>query len=284
MIRLTALCLVFLAAVAVAGDEPTARDLHASGQAALEKADFEKAASFFRQAAKAEPDNKVYARRAMILSRVLKARKYVQTAKADAKWETVAISLRAFYVREGLLGEAVKLDRKVHAARPSAKTAELLAETLLEAGRNEEALKHIAGLAVVPNHRTDVLLGIAQARTGKMVEAKAMAKRMTGRFRKVKFGPGLRYDFARLQVLIGEKDGAIATLTGVFADLPTKSQAPLREAAKQCPDFKAIAATPAFAKALATPSKVTESDCSGGSGCGSCPEREKCGPEKKSGS
>jgi len=279
MIRATLLCLLLLAAPAFAGEPPTAKGMFESGQTCLARGHFKDALTAYKQAAKLEPDNKVYAGRAMMLVRVLRARKYVETAKVDAKWEKVAISLHAFYVREGLLDEAVKLDRKIHAERPSAGSAAMLAETLLDRGKNEDALTLLGGLASEHKDLQNRLYeGIALARLEKTEEAKKVAK---GLKVPADARPGILYDVARLQTLNGETGPAIATLTKCFAGLPAKSQATHRESAKKCPDFKAIAATPAFAKALATPSKVEESDCSGGSGCGSCPTRGGCDSEKK---
>ena len=269
---------VLLAAPLLAGEELTAKDMFDAGQASLAKGQFEAAAKALVAAAKLEPDNKAYTGRAMMVTRVVKAREYVETAEIDAKWETVAISLHAFYVREALLDPAVKLDRKIYKGRPSAKTAALLAETLLESGKDEEAKTHLAGLA--KDHKdlqNRVYEGIALARLGKAEDAKAVAK---GLKVPADTRPGILYDLARLQTLIGETEKNLATLSKCFENLPEKAQAPLRDTAKACPDFKAIAATPAFAKALATKSKVKESDCSGGSGCGSCPSRESCGSEK----
>jgi len=278
MFRTTALILVLLAAPVFAGEELTAKQMFDAGQASLAKGHFEDAAKALAAAAKLEPDNKAYTDRAMMLVRVLRARKFVETAEIDAKWEKVAISLHAFYVREGLLDPAVALDTKIYEGRPSAKTAALLAEILLESGKDEEAKTHLAGLA--KEHKdlqNRVYEGIAFARLGKAKEAKAVAK---GLEVPADTRPGILYDIARLQTLIGETEKNLATLSKCFENLPEKAQAPLREMAKACPDFKAIATTPAFAKALATPSKVKESDCSGGSGCGSCPSRESCEPKK----
>jgi len=280
MIRATCLSLLLLVATASAGEPITAKGCYEDGQNGVRHARFEEALKSFKMAVKLDPDNKVYAGRAMMISRVLKARKYVETAKADAKWEKVAISLHAFYVREGLLESAVKLDRRIYAGRPSAKSAALLSETLLESGKDAEALKHLQGLD--KKHRdlqNRVYEGIALARLTKVDEAKKLAK---GLSIPEDTRPGILYDLARLHTLTGEMEKAAATLTRCFAALPAKSQAPLRASAKQCPDFKLLAATPAFATALATASKVKESDCSGGSGCGSCPERDKCGTGKKS--
>ncbi|MEN8150952.1 MAG: tetratricopeptide repeat protein [Planctomycetota bacterium] len=278
MIRATALILVLLAAPVFAGEEPTAKEMFDAGQASLAKGQFEDAAKAFKAAAKLEPDNKAYTGRAMILVRVLRARKYVETAEVDAKWEKVATSLHEFYVREGLLENAVTLDRKMYEGRPSARTASLLAETLLETGKNAEAEKHLAGLSKDHKYlQNRVYEGIALARTGKKDEAKKLA---AGLEIPADTRSGILYDLARLQTLIGETEKNLATLTKCFENLPEKSQAPLREMAKKCPDFQAIAATEPFAKALATKSKVKESDCSGGSGCGSCPSRDSCGSDK----
>jgi thioredoxin-like negative regulator of GroEL len=266
-----------LAVPAVA--ETDAAKLFSQGEKLLAKADFSGALKAFAAASKAAPKNQAYRGRAMIVKRVIRARKYVETAKVDAKWEKVAISLHAFYAREGLAGEALALDRKIHEKRPSATSASLLAETLLDAGKNEEARKLLAGLA--KEHRdlqNRVYEGIALARLSKTDEAKKVAAGLT---LADDTRPGILFDVARLSALLGDDREALATLAKCLERVPAASQPGLREKASACADFAKLRKDLAFAAVLKTASKVKESDCSGGSDCGSCPSRGGCDSTKK---
>jgi thioredoxin-like negative regulator of GroEL len=283
MFRLAAfgsLALILLTAPAFAAKEaPDAAKLFAEGERLLANADFEGALKAFAAASRASPKNKRYQGRAMIVKRVIRARKYVETAEIDAKWEKVAISLHAFYARERLLDEALALDRKIHEKRPSATSAALLAETLLDAGKNEEARKLLAGL---PKEHKDlknrVYEGIALARLEKTDEAKKVA---AGLKIADDTRPGILFDVARLRVLLGDEKGALGMLAKCLEKTPTASQAAVRDRAKACADFASIAKKPEFTVALATKSKVKVSECSGGSDCGSCPSRGGCDSGKK---
>ena len=274
-VGLLALCL--LAAPALAADGPK---LFAEGEKLLDRADFAGALKAFAAAAKAEPDNQAYKSRAMIVKRVIRARAYVEKNEADAKWEKVAVSLHAFYLREGLLTEALAIDKKIHEKRPSALSASLLAETLLETGKNEEAAKLLAGLAKEHKDlKNRVYEGIALARLKKTDAAKkVLAKIVVTKETR----PGILFDLARLHARLDHFGKALDALRQCLERLPEKSQPALRERAKACADFAKLKKEVAFSAVLAnTKSKVKESDCSGGSDCGSCPSRGGCDTGKK---
>lgn len=275
---LLVLCLLSVPALAEK-EAPDAAKRFAEGEKLLAKADFEGALKAFAAASKADPENKAYRGRAMTVKRVIRARKYVETAEVDAKWEKVAISLHAFYAREGLAEEALALDRKIHEKRPSATSASLLAETLLDAGKNEEARKLLAGL---PKEHKDlqnrVYEGIALARLAKTDEAKkvAAALKITDETR-----PGILFDVARLRALTGDDREAVGTLAKCLEKTPAAGQAAVRDRADACADFAKLRKSEAFAAALKTESKVKVSACSGGSDCGSCPSRGGCDSGRK---
>jgi tetratricopeptide (TPR) repeat protein len=265
---------LLLVVPAVAEDGPDAATLFAKGKTLLAKGDLNDALGAFVAAAKAEPDNAEYVGQARILKQVVSLRKTVKEAVPSAKWERMVVSLHVYFLQNGLVDLAVDLDREAHGRAPSATTATLLAEGLLEAKKNEETAKLLADLkAEWQTPLIHTYRGIALARLGKADAARAVLKTVTV---DEKTGPGLRYDLARLHVLLGELDKAVIQLTSCFEAVPPTQLKAVKDMAKACPDFAALAKTPAFEKVLAVKSKITESDCSGGSGCGSCPSRGSC--------
>lgn len=279
MIRYVLLALLVLASPVLADEVVGAKALYEKGEALLDQAKFEDAAEAFKAAAKADPENKVYRGRAIILVRVLRARKYVAESAVDAKWERVAQSLHVFYLREGLSGEAVTLDRRMYTERPGPVSAALLSEALLDAGKNEEALTHVSALpADQKDVQNRVYEGIALARLEKADQAKKLYEGLD----LAKIEPGVLYDVARLQALLGDQKAALATLAKCFEGLTEKSQKAFRTMAERCADFDVFGGSEAFTAALNTKSKVEESSCSGSTeGCGSCPNRGGCGSKKE---
>jgi tetratricopeptide (TPR) repeat protein len=262
-----------LAAPAFAEDAPDAAALFAKGKALLGEGELQAALDAFVAAAKADPENAEYAGQAHVLKRVIALRKTVSEAEPSPKWERVVASLHVYFLQNGLVDKALDLDREAHGRAPSATTTLLLAEGLLEAKKNEEAAKLLAGLKDEwRSPLTHVYHGIALARLGKADAARASLKAVPA-----EAGPGLRYDVARLLALLGETEKALGELKRCFEAVPPTQLPAVKEMARKCPDFAALAKSDAFAKVLAVKSKLAESDCSGGSGCGSCPSRGSCG-------
>jgi tetratricopeptide (TPR) repeat protein len=202
--------------------------------------------------------------------------------KDPERWEYSARALHAFYLDQGLHGQAVGLARKTHEKAGTASTAAMLAETELALNNNAEAEKMLAALdkdgKSTPMTRT--LWGVAQARLGKAQAAKKLAQ---GISLGDDAGPQLAYSYARLSAATGSADAALAALQKCFETLPPSRLENFKEHAKACPEFAALASTPKFAKVLETESQVAESKCSSGSGCAGCPTRGKCdkAPEEK---
>jgi len=266
--------LALLGSPAFAADAPDASALFAGGQAALTKGDLSGAFKAFAAAARAAPENMEYRQQAMLLKKVIRLRKHVSKAEPDARWQLTVRSLHVYFVGRGLNRLALDLDREAHGRAPSALTASLLGEVLLEAGENAEAAKLLTDVEkswLTPENL--VYRGIANARLGKKDAAKAdlVAVATDG------ITPGLRFDLARLHVLLGEIDAGVRHLTLCFEAVTPSQLEAWKKHAKECPDLKVLAKTDALTKLLAVKSKVEESDCSGGSGCGSCPSRGSCG-------
>jgi hypothetical protein len=118
------------------------------------------------------------------------------------------------------------------------------------------------------------MLAIALARQGEREKAVAVADGVSAL--PAASDPGTLYLTARMQAVLGKMDESVATLAACFAAVPPSRQDVLKNHARLCRDFSEFAASPAFAQALATQSKVAESKCSGGSSCSTCPMRGAC--------
>lgn len=280
--RIALLTIAFLvfAAPVFAGDADATK-LAADGEKLLAAGDVAGAVEAYTAAAKADPENAEYRRQALVLRRVIALRKNVDNAEPDAKWQTRLISLHVFYCDHGLVETALTMDRGAHTRAPSPTTASLVAEALLDLGRNDEAAAFLAGLPADQQEASNrLLLAISLARTGKKDAAKAAAKSLAVTDES---GPGELYDHARLTCLLGDADGATALLVRSVENSSAKTGARIKKFAERCPDFAPLAANGGMAKVLAAQSRVAESGCSGGSGCGSCPNRSGCSGQTKEG-
>ena len=61
---------------------------------------------------------------------------------------------------------------------------------------------------------------------------------------------GLLYDVARLDTLVGDRDGACRTLTSCFEQIQPSQLAKVKGFVEKCPDFKTLHDLPAYAEAL----------------------------------
>ncbi len=276
---LAAFCL-FVPVFSVAGEEPTAEAAasFAKGQELLRSGDFPGALKAYTAAAKAAPENKEYIERAMVVRRIMSYRKFAVENPDSPKWGEVVQSLHVFYVTQGLLNEALTLDKKIHARTKSAASASLLAETLLELGKNEETVKLLAPFEPkAGTERTRVCLGIAFARLGEKERARRLA---TACPVKAEATPSHLVDQARLNMLLGKKAQGIKALTLCLEQLPKSRHETIRTYVNGCADFGPFRKSSELGVVMQTKSKVSESSCSSGADCGSCPSKGGCDSEK----
>lgn len=256
-----------------------AADLFVKGGALLQGGDIEGAMNAYMAAAKAEPGNKEYADKAMLIRRVVAIRRYVASSEVSPKWEKMVLSLHSFYLRNRIHEEALALDRITHEKLKSALSASLLVETLLEMGRDAEALAVLKSLDKKSlDLQNRLYLGIALARLDRVDEAHDLRKRLRV---PENSGAGILYDVARFDSLLGRRTEAVETLRLCFEKTPPSNLALVKGFVKECADFKPLLASPEFAKVLKTQSKIKESDCSGGTSCGTCPKKSGCSTSTK---
>ena len=269
-------CVVSVAVPALAEPAEEAAEAFATGEALLAKADFNGALQAFRTAAKTDPENREYAQQYAMLRQVIRMRRDCRKERDAERWLKMAGALRTFYHDHHLCAEALPLDQERHRRHRSAESAVLLAETQLASGMHSEAVELLSGLTKEQTSpRTRVLHGLALARQGQIDEAKMLAEE-AGRATD-EAEPHYFYDLARLQALVGDSKGAFQALIRSFELTPPSQLDAFKVEVQGCKDFNALVSTADFAEALETPSKVKESECSKGPGCGDCPRRAKCG-------
>ncbi|MFH1144938.1 MAG: hypothetical protein V1774_10385 [Candidatus Eisenbacteria bacterium] len=246
----------------------------AEGQRLLAGADFPAALKAYQAAATADPGNTEYQQQAAILRQVIQLRENVKQETNPEKRETIRGALRAYYYEHRLYGEALPLDQDRHATRPSPESATLLAETLLELGRDVEAETVTATVSsqdAPPAAR--LLHGIALARLGRVDDARTLADA-------VALPEGASADVllhgARLQSLVGRADACCSLLARTMQATAPSALPAVKEYARACPDFAAVVGASSFATALETGSKVSESKCSQAPSCGGCPRAKSC--------
>jgi len=275
--------LALLSATETLSAQEEAAASFAEARALLAEADFDSALAAFAAAAKADPQNQEYRSQYALVRRVMNVRKAIEQEKDDARWMATVQALRSFYYDHGIYREALSLDRQRHVRIGGIESATLLAETQLELDMNAETATLLGGFEPdVLTPRSQALLGITLARLERLDEAKAVARTCAA---PEGIDPGLCFDLARLHCLLGDTEASANLLTRCFqSTLPSRLE-DAKNRARTHPDLSTLASTDEFAAALSTLSKMSESSCSGGAGCGSCPSRNTCGGgQEKSGS
>lgn len=241
----------------------------------LTEAKFSPAMQAFLKAVEADPGNREYRQTYAMLRQIIWMREQITKEQDPERWTSMAQALRAFYHSYKVYAESLPLDRKIHEQRLAPDSAAMLAETLLALGNNSETAEMLAGLGedrTTP--RTNVLLGVALARQGRIAEAKTVAERVR---LNDDSGPRVFYEFACARALTGDSMEALEALTRSFELTPPSRLDEVRAEARGCPDFQMLAGTTGFAEALKVNSKITESGCSQGASCSQCPKRATCG-------
>ncbi|MBC8873836.1 MAG: hypothetical protein H8E44_30720 [Planctomycetes bacterium] len=275
MTRTVLLTAIMLApfALSAAASAATPEEAFERGRTCLSEGDLRGALKEYADAARAAPDNDSYLKEFMLVRNAVLLKHNLAKTEDQKQWLPMAKGLRAFYAGNGLLQQALELDKQIHAKTNTSFTAMQLAETQLALDLNVDAEKVLSALTDKSTTASRALLAIALVRQGKSAEARTIAEATVA---SDKAGPITLYDLARMQAALGNADESITLLTDSFeATLPSRLDLFKRHAAK-CPEFTSIVKSPSFQKALATESKVTESECSSGSSCASCPMRGGC--------
>jgi tetratricopeptide (TPR) repeat protein len=267
-------CVATVLAVPSPGRCETPQESSVRGKALLAKGDCDGALAAYAAATRALPGHQEYRDQYSTLRRIVQLRARLRTEKEPQQWEYMARALHNLYVGHGLLSEAVMLARELHARVKAESSAILLAETELTMKRNAAAAEVLTSLEKGKSTAASkVLLAIALARQGKMDLARDVTQSVSAAD---STDPGMTYMMARLYALIGDSVKATDSLTRCLESLPRSRQDGVKNHARQCPDFASVVGSSEFKQALNAESKVGESQCSGGSGCGNCPMRGGC--------
>lgn len=255
-----------------------AAEHNAEGLELIAKGDLKGALKAYKSAAKADPKNKAYRQEFAMVRRAAAMSDFLDREEDDAEWALTAKAMRSFYRGRGAWSQVLALDRRAHERLNTPETALALAESLLETGNDAEALVLLEGLPEPAlSLRSKVLWAVALAREGKPDEAKAMLTRCE---LPDNADAALLYDCARAYALVGDGPEALQLLTRHFESTPPSRLEARTTLAKASIDFASLAGSDAFGKVLQTKSKIKESDCSGGTSCGSCPSRGSCSSKK----
>lgn len=244
----------------------------ARGEALLDQGKVEDAARAYAEAVRLSPKHQGIVDRAMLLRRVVSLRRHAARGPQAKRWGTTATALHAFYLYEDLPALALDIAKKSHAQAPTGATSVMVAEALLALGKDAETAELLSSRKEKTTQET-ILHGLALARLGHADSAKTLAGN-------VKLGadahPALQQDLARLKARLGERNAAYALLKTSFEKTPVTALEASKKRVRTSPDFASFAKEKAFQDVLATASKVKQT-CSGGSSCGSCPNRGSCG-------
>ena len=273
-VRVSLLTALILLASLTSSRAETGQEAYSRGKADLKKANFNQALQAFAAAVRSDRENPDYLQHYLMVRQVVDLRKRLEGEKDSEQWEYMARGLRSFYLREGILPEAVAISQQMHARENSTTSAALLADLLLLTDRDAQTIKMLTALAPdKTSAATQSHLGLALARTGKVQQARDIARAVS---LPENASPGLSYVMARLSALTGDTTRALGLLTKAFESMPPSRLDAFKAQVGACPDLAVLAATPQFARVLETKSRVAESPCSGGSNCSSCPMRGKC--------
>lgn len=266
---------VVFAAGPIAASEKSEK-LFEEGLTVLAGGDFDGAFRAFVTAAKADPETPRYKQHAALVKRVKQIRVTLEKETDPKKWWTGALSLRSFYYDYSIKTEALLLDQEAHRRLRTVTTATNLAESRLESGIDAEAIDILSRIPAEQRlSRTRTLLAIGLARQGKRDEALASVSVINGE----KADAKILLDLARIAGCIDEIDRAGILLTRAFEKTPPSRLAVAKSYASLCPDLAKLRGSEQAEAVWATASKVTESECSSGSDCSTCPSRGDCGDE-----
>jgi len=259
-----------------AGPSEMARRAYTEGQTRLAAADFDGALTAFKAAAKGDRENAEFSQAYAVLRQIMRLRESLPKEKDPERWMQGAAALCTYYHVHGLYAESLPLDEERYRRDATTDSAILLARTHLALGGNSQA----SGLLdVLPKEQQTgpvrVLRGLALAREGRIDEAKLLSVD-PGKVGD-DIGSQSFYESACLWALVQRPQESLRSLTRSLELTPPSQLDDFKERIVRCPDLLALSKTADFTEVMKTPSKVQESPCSGGSGCGKCPKRAKCG-------
>ncbi len=245
------------------------------GQQLVAEGDLRAAVQTLGSAVKLDRDNQRYLQQYLLTRQAVQLQAIMDKEKDSQRWEMAALALSSFYSSQNLYARALPVDEAMFKRLKTADSAVQLAETLLSLEKPDRAAEVLASLGTEKaTTASRALRCVALARQGEVDEAKRVAATLR---LASDADPGTLYLTARAQATVGQEAQSLATLTRCFEGIPPSRLDLLKSHTKLCVDFQSLATHPSFTQVLQTESKVSESKCSGGSSCSSCPMRGSCG-------
>lgn len=267
------LCWICTALLAFAA--PTPEESFAQAELKLQQGQFEEALVLYQAAYEGNQDNAEYRRAYNIIQNVIQFRKVLPAEKDMRRWTSMALSLRAFYMEHRIYSEAYQINQQIYAQHNNPIALTWLVETQILTQRYEEASELLAKNANL-NNNLMALQGIAYFKTGQLEKAKTVAQQLAMISATT---PGFCYYAGMLEALLSNYEMAIAHLVHGCQATPPSRLETYKAMINQAPEFQELQKLPAFAEVTNAKSLMKESDCSGGSNCGSCPNRNSCGKQ-----
>lgn len=229
-------------------------------------------------AVKADRDNQQYLQQYLLVTQAIKLNDAVRRERDPKRWEAAAQSLSLFYTSQGLHDQALGVDQALFDRLKTADAAVQLGETLLAVDDPQRAVEVLSGLAVDRvSDASKAVLCIALVRSNQLDEARRV---VGGLSLAAGADPFTMYSAARAHGAVGNEETSLTILRRCYESVPPSRLAALKLHTQACSDFATFVKTPAFSQVLQTQSKVTESQCSGGSSCSTCPMRGNCSSGK----
>lgn len=239
-----------------------------------EQQDYKAALMAYAKAARANPTETYYRSQFALLRSVGKMQAAMGTEPVAEKWQGYAEAVRNYLYGKGFYQAALTVDTAGYEKFNDVSHGSKKLETLLMLNKNDEAATLAQGLeATETSTRLATLKPVALARAGQVTQAVAAVEKLTINADK---DPYALFDLARISQAAGKQDEAYSYLKLFLEHTVPSEMATSRNMINLCEDFSALHDQEAYVTVLATESKVEQSDCSGGSSCGSCSLKGKC--------
>ncbi len=243
--------------------------------------DFKGALQCFREAAEANPSDKLALKLKTLTARVIATGRIAKNEK-HPRWVAAVAWLHKVYNMNRLPRLALPLDQKAWKKLGDFASGLRLGETLSNLGRDKEALSIYLEVLKKRNHpEVRALAAVLSARLGLKDQARKLLEGIPSQAE----SQGICYNKACALALLGDKAKAARLLERSFQLTPKPELARAKKQAQADPDLASLKGTPELAQALQAKSTVEgrPSKCAGCSGCsgGSCKEGEgSCEKEK----
>lgn len=255
--------------------EPTPAELATQAEIALQQGNFDSAVTLYQQASNKDQNNTEYRKASTIIKNVILFRKNLPTETNIQRWTSMSLSLRTFYLEHHINSETYAISKQIYTKHPNLVAASWLVESQILTQRYTEANEFLATIKQ-PNTILMAMQGIVYVKIDQTDQALKIADQLlmiSG------VSPGFCYYAGMLEALLKRNSAAVAHLVhGCQATVPSRL-AMYKDMIYKNTEFQELQKSPEFSEVINAKSVTLESSCSGGSNCGNCPNRNKCGNE-----